>query len=146
MPGASGDLHNGPTKSITETRAVKVFIVEDSAPVRERLTTMLGEIASVEIVGEASSAPEAIDGIARTRPDAVIVDLMLAHGSGIDVLHGIAREGLGIKTIVLTNYPSDEFFRKCMEAGADYFLDKTIDFDRVKGVLESLAKSFLPQA
>lgn len=126
--------------------AVKVFVVEDSPIVRERLITMLEEIASVELAGEASSAPEAIDGIARTRPDAVIVDLMLARGSGIDVLHAIAREGFEAKTIVLTNYPTDEFFRKCMEAGADYFLDKTMDFDRVKNILESLAERFPPQA
>lgn len=125
---------------------VKVFVVEDSALVRERLVTLLEEIATVELAGEASSAPEAIEGIARTCPDAVIVDLMLADGSGIDVLRAIARGGLRVKTIVLTNYPTDEFFRKCMEAGADYFLDKTIDFDRVKGILESLTEKDLPSA
>jgi two-component system response regulator DevR len=125
---------------------VKVFVVEDSAPVRERIITMLEEITTVELAGEAAGVPEAIDGIARTSPDAVIVDLMLADGNGIDVLQAIARQGFKAKTIVLTNYPTDEFFRKCMETGADYFLDKTIDFDRVKDILEDLAKAFPPSA
>jgi chemotaxis response regulator CheB len=53
----------------------RVFIVEDSAPIRSRLVEMLGAVEGLCIVGEAESPAEAVAGISETRPDCVVLDL-----------------------------------------------------------------------
>jgi chemotaxis response regulator CheB len=52
---------------------MKVYVVEDSDAVRERLITMVSEIGPLEVVGQARSFREALDGIARHQPDMVLL-------------------------------------------------------------------------
>ncbi len=115
-----------------------VFIVEDSAPIRARLAEMLGEVSSVAIVGEAETPATAIAGILRTRPDSVVLDIQLAGGSGIEVLRKICPIAPNIVFIMLTNHADPQYRKICMQAGASYFLDKSVEFNKVRDVIVSL--------
>lgn len=119
---------------------MKVFVVEDSAAVRERLVEMIREVDDVEVVGEAATYDTAVAGIMNTRPDVAILDIKLAGdaGSGIDVLNEV-RKGLpGIRAIVLSNYVTPQHLKASADAGAEYFLDKSVDFERIAGILERM--------
>lgn len=61
---------------------LKIFLVDDSPLVRQRIAALIGVIKGVEIVGEAEDASDALSGIAATHADVVIVDLRLTGGSG----------------------------------------------------------------
>ena len=115
----------------------KVYIVDDSDSVRQRLIAMLGTMSNVAVVGEARTAAEAIDGIAATVPDVVLLDLNLRAGSGIDVLNAIRRNRPELHVVVLTNHSEPQYRRACMKAGAWHFLDKSTQFDSVKTVLSA---------
>ena len=115
-----------------------VFLVEDSAPIRMRLAEMLGAIEGVSIVGEADAPASAIEGIMRTRPDSVVLDIQLIGGSGIEVLRKVRSVNPGIVFIMLTNHPDPQYRRICMEAGASYFLDKSSEFENVKEIIAGL--------
>ena len=119
---------------------MKVYVVEDSAVVRERLLEMLREIEDVEVVGEAESYDAAVVGILKTRPDVAVLDIKLAddRGSGIDVLTAV-RKGLpGIRAIVLSNYATPQHMKASADAGAEFFLDKSEDFERITEILEQM--------
>ena len=119
---------------------LKVFVVEDSAAVRERLVEMIGEIENVEVVGEAAAYGAAISGILRACPDVALLDIKLADdtGSGIDVLNTV-RKGLpAMRAIVMSNYVTPQHAKASADAGAEYFLDKSSDFDRIPGILERM--------
>lgn len=118
--------------------SVKVFLVEDSPAIRTRLAAMLGKIAGVSIVGEADTPASAVEGILRTRPHSVVLDIRLIGGSGIDVLRKVRPIEPGIVFIMLTNHPDPQYRKVCMQAGANYFLDKANEFEKVKGVVENL--------
>lgn len=115
---------------------MKVFIVEDSDIVRERLAAMLGETKGLEVIGTAAGAREAVGALRRLRPDAVILDLQLAEGSGFDVLKSIRQDRPGLLVLVFTNHASLQHREKCMVEGADYFFDKAIEFDKVQEVCQ----------
>ena len=119
---------------------MKVFIVEDSPAVLERLADMVREVPGMEMVGEAGNYEDAVTGILSACPDVAILDIKLAdeRGSGIDVLQRVKPELPGLKAIVLSNYTTPQHERASAEAGAEYFLDKTRDFERVAGILEEL--------
>jgi DNA-binding NarL/FixJ family response regulator len=119
---------------------MKVFVVEDSAAVRERLLDMIREIEDVEVVGEAESYDAAVAGILSTRPDVTVLDVKLAdeRGSGIDVLAEV-RKGLpALRAIVLSNYATPQHMKASADAGAEYFLDKSADFERITEILEQM--------
>jgi DNA-binding NarL/FixJ family response regulator len=120
---------------------MKVFVVEDSAIVRERLIEMILEVDGVEIVGEADSYGTAVDGIMASQPDVAILDISLGDGSGIDVLAYVKSRLPGLMGIMLTNYTSPQHLRASAEAGAEYFLDKSVDFERVTEILERMIAS-----
>ena len=115
---------------------IKVFIADDSLIVREHLVTMLDELAGIEIVGQAGNVAEAISAIRLLKPDAVILDILMPGGSGIDVLENIKQNDSTLVVIVLTNYPYPIFRQKCLQAGADFFLDKSTEFDQIPELFE----------
>jgi DNA-binding NarL/FixJ family response regulator len=116
-----------------------VFLVEDSAPIRARLAEMLGNLAGVTIVGEAESPASAIDGILRTQPDSVVLDLHLTGGTGIEVLRKVCPVAPQIVFIMLTNHSDPQYRTICMKNGAAHFLDKSTEFDKVREVIAGLA-------
>jgi DNA-binding NarL/FixJ family response regulator len=117
---------------------MKVFVVEDSAAVRERLVELIGEIEDVEVVGEAGTYESAVSGIIRTQPDVAILDINLASGSGIEVLASARKSLPELRGIMLTNYTSAQHLKASADAGAEYFLDKSVDFERIPGILEQM--------
>jgi DNA-binding NarL/FixJ family response regulator len=119
---------------------MKVFVVEDSPIVQERLLAMLGDLHRVEVAGLADNTADAISDILRLQPDAVVLDIKLRVGTGIEVLKEIRRRGSPSATIMLTNHANEEFRKHCLDLGADYFYDKTCEFERVKEALEELGQ------
>lgn len=126
-------MENAPTEPRTH-----VFIVEDSAPIRERLAGMLRDMEGVTVVGEADTAKAAVEGILRTKPDSVVLDVQLTCGSGIEVLHEVHPQAPEVVFIVLTNHANPQYRRICLEAGASHFLDKTTEFTKIKEVVAGL--------
>ena len=124
------------TKLSRLNRNFNVFIVDDSLIVREHLVTMLDELAGVEIVGQAGNVAEAISDIRRLQPDVVILDIRMPGGSGIDVLETIKHDEAAPIVIILTNYPYPGYRQKCLDAGADFFLDKSTEFDQIPELFE----------
>lgn len=119
---------------------MKVFVVEDSAAVRERLVEMIGELTDIDVVGEADSFGRAVVGIRDTMPDVAILDIKLANdgGSGIDVLNEVRKTMPAIRAIVMSNYATPQHMKASADAGAEYFLDKTSDFERIPEILERM--------
>jgi DNA-binding NarL/FixJ family response regulator len=126
-------MQNTPSEARTN-----VFIVEDFAPIRERLAGMLGDMQGVCVVGQADTPRAALEGILRTRPDSVVLDIQLIGGSGLDVLREAHSQVPATVFIVLTNHPNPQYRRICMEAGAAYFFDKNSEIAKVREVIAGL--------
>ena len=119
---------------------MKVFVVEDSAAVRERLVEMIRDVKDIEVVGEAATYDTAVAGIINTRPDVAVLDIKLANatGSGIDALIEVRKTLPGIRAIILSNYSTPQHLKASADAGAEYFLDKSSDFERVAEILQQM--------
>ena len=117
---------------------MKVFIADDSVVLRERLVTMFADVPGMEIVGQAGEGLEATDAIRRLEPDVVILDIRMPGGNGIDALKSIKKETPAPAVIMLTAYPYPQYRKKCLEAGADYFFDKSTEFQKVTTTLKQL--------
>jgi DNA-binding NarL/FixJ family response regulator len=103
---------------------VNVFIVEDAAQTRQELVELVADIPGFNVVGQAGSVQEAIDGIDRTAPEALTLDISLPDGSGVAVLRHIRRLRADIFVIVLTGNPYESLRTTCRRLGAAAVLDK----------------------
>lgn len=119
---------------------LKVFVVDESTLVRDRLTRHIGPDGAACIVGEAEDVETALKGIADTDAEAVVLDLRLIDSNGMDLLHALRGRTDPIVTIVLTNYAAPVFREASVVAGADYFFDKTTEFDLAMETIARLAR------
>ncbi len=117
----------------------KVFLVEDSAEIRERLMVLLAPVAGLSLTGFADRADNAVSQILAQRPDAVLLDLNLAGGSGIDVLRALSEQVPEIDVFVLTNFANAQYRRLCAGLGARGFFDKSREFEKVRDVIAERA-------
>ncbi len=122
-------------------RLASLFLVENSALVRERLVRLVDDHGGVKVVGQAEGEEEAREGIQREEPDIVILDLQLARGNGLGLLDGLVQLDRKPLVVVLTNHATPQYRARCLHGGADYFFDKTAEFHRVLDVLEEFVQT-----
>lgn len=120
---------------------MKVFLVDDSPAVIERFKALLQELPGVEVLGSASEVLEATESILELRPDAVVLDLHLRDGTGLDVLKATKSKRPETFFIVCTNFPDTQYRDKCFLQGASFFLDKSTEFEKLPDILYDLMKN-----
>jgi DNA-binding NarL/FixJ family response regulator len=126
------------------THAMKtVYIVDDSQVVRERLIGMISEVEGTALAGASGDPREAVKAIQRLHPDAVILDIRMPGMNGIQVLREIKRAQRPPLVIMLTNYAFEQYRRECAEAGADHFLNKSKEFEKINGILAGIVHADL---
>src|SRR3990172_5350948 len=104
--------------------AIRLLLVDDHAVVRSGLRMLLESEADVEIVGEAGTAREALDGVMGLKPDVVLMDIGLPDRSGIDAARDIKQKYPETAIVALTIHEDEEYFFKMLEAGASGYVPK----------------------
>jgi DNA-binding NarL/FixJ family response regulator len=103
----------------------RVLLVDDHAIVRRGLRALFASHAHLTIVGEAAGGREAVDMVQKTRPDIIVMDLMLPDIPGAAAIEEILRLGTGVQVVVLTAQVLEEVGLAALEAGARGFVLKT---------------------
>ncbi len=119
---------------------LRVLLVEDSAIIREHLIEAIATSPRVKVVGYAETESGAVDALQQDECDVIVLDLGLAEGNGSQVLKS-ARSDIAYcpVVVVFTNYTNPAQRRKMMKLGADYFLSKSEDFERLRLIVQGLA-------
>lgn len=120
---------------------MRVFIVDDHQVVRERLVALLGKVAATEVVGQAATVAEALVAIPLVQPDFVLLDIRMPDGDGISVVQRLKALKPAPIVAMLTNYADEFYRRRSRAAGADFFLDKSKQFDEIPGILTELTEA-----
>ena len=104
---------------------ITVFLLDDHEVVRRGLRELL-EAAGMEIVGEASTAAEAIGRIPICRPNVAVLDVRLPDGDGIEVCREVRSRCPEISCLMLTSFSDDEALMGAIMAGASGYLLKQV--------------------
>lgn len=97
---------------------IRVFIVEDHVIFRDGLKTLLATTPEIEVVGEASSAEEAVARVGESRPDIVLMDVKLPGMSGIEATRHIVAADPSVHVLVITMFDDAPSVFAAMQAGA----------------------------
>ncbi|HYC32289.1 MAG TPA: LytTR family DNA-binding domain-containing protein [Gemmatimonadales bacterium] len=106
---------------------LRVLVVDDELPARQRLEDLLRRESGVTLVGEADNGPAAIEAIRRFRPDLVFLDIQMPGRTGLEVLREIGPESMPA-TILVTAY--DQYALAAFDLAAVDYLLKPFDDER----------------
>jgi two-component system response regulator DesR len=143
MPRApSARQSNGMSPATATPSPVRVYLAEDSAPVRSRIAGLLS--ATTRIVGEGATPQGCIDGILQTRPDVVVLDVQLEGGQGLEVLRVVRAAVPSVAFVVFSNNSHPAYRKRYLAAGASLFLDKSTEFDQLAAAVVSAPQAAIP--
>jgi len=133
----------GQTDSVQQNgHTLKVLIVDDSPLISERLNQMLSEVEQVQIVGLAADGDEALRLFHEFRPAVVLLDLEIPGRNGLEVLREVRKRAEPCVVVVFTSYDLPDFRDACLRAGADFFLRKSTEFERVVEIVHGLVQQY----
>ena len=115
-----------------------ILVVDDSMNFIERMVSLLDEADNIGYINVANSYEEALKIFLEERPDVVLLDINLRDKSGIELLRSINESGRDCEVIMVTNDTEECYRQQCRELGANYFLDKSNDFELIPGIISKL--------
>jgi len=118
---------------------IRIVLAEDQTIVRRGIVSLLGTVGDIEVVGEAADGREALEVIRRLRPDVAVMDILMPHKTGIEVLKELRAAGEAPPTILLTTFDEDPLFLQAVQAGADGFLLKDVSVERLAEGIRTVA-------
>jgi two-component system OmpR family response regulator len=115
---------------------LRVLLVEDSPVLVERLRESLEGLENVEVVGAVADESAAVTAARERQVDLIILDLQLKEGTGFGVVKRLGKARP--KIIVFTNYVLPEYQRRANALGIEYFLNKSVDYERLPQLVQEL--------
>ena len=108
----------------TKDRPISVYLVDDIPELRELVRYGMEEDPGFEVVGEAGDGKSAIEGIAKTRPAAVLLDLSMPDMDGLQAIPQIREGDPDVAIIVLSGFSADRMSSHVLERGVDGYVEK----------------------
>ncbi|HBY94348.1 MAG: response regulator transcription factor [Ardenticatenaceae bacterium] len=119
---------------------IRVLLVDDHEVVRLGLRTVLEQEPDINVVGEASTAEQAVTATLHLEPDVVLMDIRLPDRSGIEATRELLQQGVRCAVIMLTSYADDNLILEAIKAGAaGYLLKRVGSHDVVRAVRTAAA-------
>lgn len=118
-----------------------MLIVDDAEFIVERITEMVGDIPGIGTVATAQNYEGAVHFIREHTPEIVLLDINLPGKSGIEVLKDCRKDIPGSAIVMITNQGNPYYKKQCMQLGADYFIDKTKEFETIAAVVTSILRN-----
>jgi len=119
--------------------SIRVVVVDDHAILRSGLRKVLEAEADIEVVGEAESAERAVFEALSTKPDVVVMDVVMPGLSGIDGTPAVLRAAPGVKVLVLSMQDDPRYVREAFAVGAAGYVLKEAADTEVVGAIRAVA-------
>ncbi len=114
---------------------MKVLIADDSRLMRDRIRGLLKSFQNIEIIYETDSGLQALDAMTRMNPCIAIIDIRMQDMNGLNVIREYRKKKSNTVIVVLTNFANDHYRVNALEYGADYFLSKSEDFEKISSIV-----------
>ena len=119
--------------------STRVLLVDDHAVVRAGLRLLIDAEPDLETVGEAGDAREAIFEARSTKPDVILMDVVMPEQSGLEVLPALMHEHPDVKVLVLSMQDDPRYVREAFAAGASGYVLKEAADNEVVGAIREVA-------
>jgi DNA-binding NarL/FixJ family response regulator len=119
---------------------IRVLLVDDQQLVRTGFRMILADEPDIEVVGEAKDGVHALDLVARSEPDVVVMDIRMPIMDGVEATRRIVAErGFRSRVLILTTFDADEYVVEALRAGASGFVLKDVPPDDFGAAIRTIA-------
>lgn len=118
---------------------MKVLIADDSDLLRKNISRLIVSALPNSTISETTNVAHTLVEVRAEKYDAIILDLQMPDGSGFDVLENLRGAKINCPVIILTNHATEHYRQKSVELGADYFLDKSNEYEQIVYLLKKIA-------
>lgn len=122
---------------MTEAKLIRVMLVDDHAVVRSGLSTFMMTCDDMELVGEASSGEQALSLCTNTKPDVVLMDLVMPGMDGATATRKIKEHCPEIQVIALTSFKEQDLVQGALQAGAIGYLLKDVSAEELANAIRA---------
>jgi NarL family two-component system response regulator LiaR len=138
LPYGSKNVGDGVNENLQRPpEKIRVVVADDHALVRSGLEGILALFDDIELVGEAGGGAEAVGMCEQTRPDVVLMDLVMPGLDGTAATAQILQRCPGTKILALTSFSDEELIEKVLRAGAIGYLMKDITGDQLADAIRA---------
>lgn len=120
--------------------AIKIFIAEDSLPLRERLVHLIEESGKMKVIGQTGCVAQVQPQIGSLAPDVALLDIHLDGGSAFDILGRLRQAEPRLGIVVMSGNSHPGYPKKAQRLGADRFVDKAYGFESIVPTLLQLGQ------
>ena len=120
-------------------RPIRVFLLDDHEVVRRGVQELLEADGDIVVIGEASTAAEALARIPALRPDVAVLDVRLPDGDGVSVCRDLRSQLPDLACLMLTSFADDEALFNAIMAGAAGYVLKQIRGSDLLGAVRTVA-------
>jgi DNA-binding NarL/FixJ family response regulator len=141
MNSETGRSHEGPSQQATSklpSGKGRVFIVDDHTMFREGLVQLINREPNLTVCGDAADAPSAMQGVRKTKPDVVIVDITLADTSGLDLVKALKSDFEDLPVLVVSMHEESLYAERALRAGAMGYVMKNEPAKTVKAAIHAV--------
>ncbi|KAA5822347.1 response regulator transcription factor [Algibacter amylolyticus] len=118
---------------------INVVLADDHVLVRDGIKALLEDQTGIVVIDEASNGKEALDVVAKNKPDVLIIDIRMPEMNGIEAVGEINKLYTDVRTLVLSMHDSEEYVVKAIQAGADGYLLKGASKEEFLKAVNSVA-------
>jgi NarL family two-component system response regulator LiaR len=134
---------------MSESKPIKVMIVDDHPVVRNGLKAMLLALDDMDLAGEAGSGRETLARCRESLPDVILMDMVMPGMDGVETTRAVLDQYPEVKIIILTSFPEEDLVQKAIAAGASGYLFKDTAIDTLPGAIRAAfagQSTFSPEA
>jgi two-component system, NarL family, response regulator DesR len=118
---------------------IRVVIAEDQSMILGALAALLDIEQDIDVVGQASTGPEAVQLVAKLKPDVLLTDIEMPGATGLDVAAEVKRQGSAARVIILTTFARPGYLRRALDVGASGYLLKDAPSARLADAIRRVA-------
>jgi two-component system, OmpR family, response regulator len=115
---------------------MKILVVDDSELIRSRLVSWLQTVLGLTDIDTAGSLAQTLHCVKTRHPELVILDLHLPDGNALPIIPALKQIAPHMRIAMLTNDASEFNRTRCLQAGADWFFDKSTEFEKVLDLVQ----------
>lgn len=119
---------------------INIILADDHVLVRDGIKSLLEDDKSIHVIDEASNGKEALEVIAKNKPDLLVVDIRMPEMNGIEVVKRLKKSNPEVKALVLSMHDSEEYVVQSIQSGADGYLLKGSSKEEFLKALHTVAE------
>ena len=133
---------------MSEGAAIRVLVVDDHDLLREGVSSSLSAFADIDVVADAASGESALTSVDESRPDVVVIDLVMPGMGGVEAIRRLRAGDADLGIVALSSFSEGDRVREVLDAGANGYLVKSVDAASLARAVRSAAagqSSFSPE-